>query len=231
MLRLLSIGVVLLLLNTASRATPEGLVEQLIRAAPGINPQVVRLAVNALHCAMSGDAAEPARRLAVIDYSQPSARQRLWVFDLHTATLLYAERVAHGRGSGDNLSERFSNLPGSHQSSLGLFRTRETYVGQNGYSLRLDGLEPGFNDRARERAIVMHGAPYVGEDTVRIRGGVGRSHGCPAVRQEIARPLIDALKEGQYLFAYYPDGQWLRSSTMLSCPAAAAAATSAPPSS
>ena len=96
--------------------------------------------------------------------------------------MLFEELVAHGRGSGDNFATRFSNAEGSHQTSLGLFRTADTYVGGNGYSLRLDGLETGVNDRARERAIVMHGAPYVSEANVRTVGRLGRSHGCPALR-------------------------------------------------
>ncbi|MEO8307697.1 MAG: murein L,D-transpeptidase catalytic domain family protein [Pseudomonadota bacterium] len=202
-------------------ATPSDLVAALVRAAPGINPDVVTMAVESLNCATSSQAPAPpgaSRRLAVIDYSLPSAQPRLWVFDLQTLKALLVERVAHGRDSGDNISTRFSNLPGSHQSSLGLYRTSDTYMGHNGYSLRLDGLEPGFNDRARERAIVIHGASYVSDKTISLRGGVGRSWGCPAVRTQIARSLIDAIKGGQYLFAYYPDAQWLQHSPLRSCP-------------
>lgn len=212
-------ALVLLAAHSAVQANPQDLVSRLVLAAPGINPGVLTLAVNAVTCASQGGVDVSARRLAVIDYSKPSAEQRLWVFDLAAAKLLYLERVAHGRGSGDNLSEHFSNLPGSFQSSLGLFMTRETYMGGNGYSLRLEGLDPGFNDRARERAIVIHGASYVSDATVKVRGGVGRSHGCPAVRREIARTLIDTIKGGQYLFAYFPDRQWLDKSATLSCKA------------
>ncbi len=189
----------------------------LIRAAPGINPEMVRLAIESLSCATRSQGGQ-AHRLALIDYSLSSALPRLWVFDLQTHKLLLRERVAHGRDSGENTTIRFSNLPGSHQSSLGLFRTSDTYTGHNGYSLHLEGLEPGFNDRARERAIVIHGASYVSDKTISQRGGVGRSWGCPAVRLEIARPLIDAIKGGQYLFAYYPDAQWLQHSPLRSCP-------------
>jgi hypothetical protein len=201
-----------------ARALPADLAADLVRAAPGINPDVVRLAVESLGCASRAQGGQQPRRLAVIDYSRPSAQPRLWVFDLQVRTLLLMERVAHGRDSGENTTTRFSNLPGSHQSSLGLFRTSDTYTGHNGYSLRLDGLEPGFNDRARERAIVIHGASYVSDKTISLRGGVGRSWGCPAVRLEIARSLIDAIKDGQYLFAYYPDTQWLQHSPLRSCP-------------
>jgi hypothetical protein len=193
------------------------MVGDLVRAAPGINPDVVTMAIDSLDCASRAQPAQPPRRLALIDYSLPSAQPRLWVFDLQTRKLLMVERVAHGRDSGENTTTRFSNLAGSHQSSLGLFRTSDTYTGHNGYSLRLDGLEPGFNDRARERAIVIHGASYVSDRTISQRGGVGRSWGCPAVRQEIARPLIDAIKEGQYLFAYYPDAHWLQDSPLRAC--------------
>ena len=194
------------------------LATELTRIAPGINPDVVTLAIESLACATRAQGGQAPRRLAVIDYSKHSAEQRLWVFDLEARKLLLVERVAHGSGSGENTTTHFSNLPGSHQSSLGLFRTSETYVGQNGYSLRLDGLEPGFNDRARERAIVIHGASYVSDAMISRRGGLGRSWGCPAVRLEIARPLIDAIKGGQYLFAYYPDTAWLRHSPLRACP-------------
>ena len=122
------------------------------------------------------------RLLTVIDYSRASTQPRLWVLDLEREQLLFEELVAHGQGSGENFATRFSNADGSHQTSLGLFRTADTYVGGNGYSLRLDGLEAGFNDRARERAIVMHGAPYVSDNNVRTVGRLGRSHGCPALR-------------------------------------------------
>ena len=168
-------------------------------------------------CAQSSGRAVQAQRLAVIDYTRPSTQRRLWIFDLASGRLLFSEYVAHGRGSGDNFAAVFSNTDGSHASSLGLFETAETYVGGNGYSLRLDGLEPGFNDRARDRAIVMHGAWYVDPILAQRQGRLGRSYGCPAVRQAIARPVIDALKSGQLLFAYYPDTAWLKSTRMLGC--------------
>jgi hypothetical protein len=139
----------------------------------------------------------------------------MWVFDVRTHALLFHELVSHGRGSGKTRSTAFSNAPESNMTSLGLFRTAEPYVGHNGYSLRLDGLEKGTNDRARERAIVIHGAPYVSASAAKANGYLGRSLGCPAVRPEIARQLIDTVKAGGLLFAYYPDPIWLRASTYL----------------
>ena len=195
---------------------PLELDEALVQAAPSADPAVIRLAVAAIACAGQHDE-HPAERLAVIDYSRPSTQPRLWVFDLARRHLLYTELVAHGRNSGDNYARSFSNAPGSYESSLGLFRTRDPYDGHNGYSLRMDGLEAGFNDRAAERAIVMHGAPYVNTKFFRAQGRLGRSQGCPAVRPEVARSLIDTIKGGQYVFAYYPDPKWLASSAYLQC--------------
>ncbi|GAA5080028.1 murein L,D-transpeptidase catalytic domain family protein [Lysobacter panacisoli] len=192
----------------------------LSRLAPGADPKVLELAVSAMQCAQSGGVGADARRLAVIDYSRPSLMPRLWVFDLAAGKLLYEEVVAHGQGSGDNMATRFSNDDGSHQSSLGLFVTADTYTGRNGYSLRMKGLEPGVNDAAMARAIVMHGAPYVDPVRAKSMGRLGRSWGCPAVRSAVARPMIDLLKGGQFVFSYYPDQAWLARSALLKCPAA-----------
>jgi hypothetical protein len=168
----------------------------------------------AAHAVARGDAADP-RTLTVIDFSRPSTEKRLWVFDLRSHELLFHEYVAHGRGSGANLATMFSNVPESNQSSLGLFRTGEAYIGKHGLSLRLDGLERGINDRARERAIVIHGADYVNASTAQAQGRLGRSLGCPAVRPEIAASLIGAVKGGGLLFAYYPEQSWLEGSSYL----------------
>jgi hypothetical protein len=193
----------------------------LSKLAPNANPKVIGLALAATECA-TAQGQPPSDRLAVIDYSKPSTEPRLWVFDLATRKLLYRELVAHGRNTGENLARKFSNTPESLQSSLGLFRTLGTYAGHNGYSLRMEGLEPGINDHALERALVIHGAAYVNPALARQQGRIGRSYGCPAVRKAIARPLIDTLKGGQYLFSYYPDSRWLKSSRYLKCSSARA---------
>ncbi len=153
--------------------------------------------------------------MGVIDYTLPSTVPRLWVFDLQRNRLLYEELVAHGRNTGENMATRFSNVEGSFMSSLGAFQTQESYVGLNGYSLRLRGLEPGVNDNARERAIVIHGAPYVSKQSIAAQGRLGRSLGCPALRPAIARQVIDTIRDGAFLFAYYPDRRWLDKSPLL----------------
>src|SRR5687767_1812535 len=127
----------------------------------GVSPSVLQLAIGAVSCAVNSGDIDAPRTLTVIDYSLPSTDERLWVFDVPSGRMLFKELVAHGRNTGENMATAFSNVMNSRQSSLGLFVTRDTYVGSNGYSLRMDGLEPGFNGKAMERAIVMHGAPYV----------------------------------------------------------------------
>jgi hypothetical protein len=189
----------------------------LARLAPDADPRVLSLALEARDCAAHELNQAPSSRLAVIDYSRPSTEPRLWVFDLEKNTLLFRELVAHGRGTGENMARDFSNVDGSHMSSLGLFRTGDTYEGHNGYSLRMDGLEPGTNDAAMARAIVMHGAPYVNPQLAQKQGRLGRSWGCPALRPEVARPVIDSLRRGQMIFGYYPNKKWLASSPFLSC--------------
>lgn len=204
--------------SVTARILPAALMLSRLRtAAPEVDPEALALALQARECAVSSGVADEADRLALIDYSRPSTEPRMWVFDLRKATLLYAEHVAHGRGSGGNVPTAFSNREGSHQSSLGLFATGETYVGGNGYSLRMDGLEPGVNDAARERAIVIHGAPYVDPAGASRQGRLGRSLGCPSLSPAVAREVIDTLKDGQLLFAYYPDRAWLESSRFLRC--------------
>ncbi|WP_062063612.1 murein L,D-transpeptidase catalytic domain family protein [Cellvibrio sp. OA-2007] len=197
--------------------TSADLLNKLSRAAPAANPKVIGLALSALNCALT-QGMSPARNLTVIDYSLVSTKPRLWVFDLVTGKLLFQELVAHGMKTGKNFARNFSNTTGSHQTSLGLFLTKETYMGANGYSLRMEGLEDGFNDKAMERAIVFHGADYVDLKLAKKLGHLGRSHGCPAVRRGIARKVIDTIKGEQFLFSYYPDRQWLANSQFLNCP-------------
>ena len=183
--------------------------------APRADPGVLALATRALSCVQRAELAHDPQTLSVIDYSRPSTEPRLWVFDLHRQRLLFEELVAHGRNTGDNRAVRFSNAPGSLMSSIGVFLTAGTYTGHNGYSLRLRGLEPGFNDKALERDIVIHGATYVDAMLAGTLGRLGRSFGCPAVRPGIAHALIDAIRDGSLVVAYYPDQSWLRNSAIV----------------
>ena len=181
---------------------------------PGLSPQVLRMALDAMASARARGVSGRDDLLTVIDYSLPSTRPRLWVLDLANGKVLFHELVAHGSGSGDNYATRFSNNDNSHQTSLGLFVTGGTYEGGNGYSLKLRGLDKGFNDRAEERHIVMHGAWYVSTEHARAQGRLGRSWGCPAVSERSARPVIDTIKGGSFVFSYASaDPAWLRAAT------------------
>lgn len=174
------------------------------RLAPKINPSVITEALTAMKCAQNHGIGRNASRLAIIDYTIPSRKPRLWVLDLKQQKLLFEEHVAHGQGSGHDVPNAFSDRNGSHQTSLGLFLTDTTYQGGNGYSMRLHGLSKGFNESALRRLIVMHGAAYVNPLAALNMGRLGRSWGCPAVRREVAKPMIDALKEGNFIYSHGP---------------------------
>ena len=178
-------------------------IERLLRLAGGPSKLALEAALSAFHSAVEHGNVAYNRYLTVIDYTLPSAQERLWVFDLNLETIVRRELVAHGKGSGDAMATAFSNRDGSHMSSLGLFLTDHAYIGSNGYSLRLRGLEPGVNDHAYDRAIVIHGAKYVSPEIAKT-GRVGRSWGCPAVNILVARALIDTIKDGTVLFAFGP---------------------------
>lgn len=198
--------------SQAATSSSEPLVSMLVRQAPGLRSDVLRLALDAERNAAKQGLVTKQNLLTVIDYSMPSTQPRLFVFDLVARRLLFRELVAHGKASGDNLASFFSNQPGSLATSIGLFVTADPYFGGNGYSLRLRGLEEGFNDMAFERAIVLHGAAYVSRAAIAALGRLGRSWGCPAVRTEVAQKIIDTIRGGSAVFAYYPDRNWLKSS-------------------
>ena len=157
--------------------------------------------------------------ISIVDFSLPSSKKRLFVIDLYKHTLEFCTYVAHGANSGLATANQFSNQPECHKSSLGFYETLNTYNGGNGYSLRLEGLEPGINDNALERAIVMHGAAYVNEDLIQARGYIGRSWGCPAVSEKMSKPIIDKIRNGSCLFIYSPDKNYLNSSKILNAAA------------
>ena len=180
-----------------------------------LNPKVVKLALQAFHNAKSSGIAVKKPVLTVIDYTKPSTEKRLWVVDLENQKILHSSLVAHGKYSGENHTTSVSNKMGSLQTSVGLFLTEETYFGRDGYSLRLQGLEPGFNELARRRTIVLHGAPYVSNQFAKVAGRIGRSWGCPAVEKPLAQPIINTIKNGTLIFSFYNDSQWLNTSKFL----------------
>jgi hypothetical protein len=153
--------------------------------------------------------------VAIADLSQSSCKKRLYVINLLEKRLLVNTYVAHGRNSGEEFARRFSNKNSSFQSSLGFYRTLDPYQGKHGLSLKLEGIEKGINDKAYERAIVMHGADYVSEKFIKNTGRLGRSLGCPAVSLDENEKLIRILGRGAGLFLYSPDTHYLNSSPIL----------------
>jgi hypothetical protein len=154
--------------------------------------------------------------ITIIDFSLPSNKERLWVLDLIQGKVLFHCLVSHGRNSGELMAENFSNIPGSNASSPGFYTTGETYIGKHGLSLTLDGLETGINDKARTRAIVIHGADYVSSDFIRNYGRLGRSQGCPAVPVELSKDIIQTIKGGSCLFIYVPETSYTSNSQIIS---------------
>jgi hypothetical protein len=154
--------------------------------------------------------------ITIIDFSLQSDRERLWVIDLSQGKVLFHCLVSHGRNSGELNAVNFSNTPGSYESSPGFYVTGETYIGKHGLSLTLDGLESGINDKARERAIVIHGAEYVSDDFIRNYGRLGRSLGCPAVPVELSGDIIKTIKGGSCLFIYAPQTSYMSNSRIIS---------------
>ncbi|HEY0433510.1 MAG TPA: murein L,D-transpeptidase catalytic domain family protein, partial [Chitinophagaceae bacterium] len=152
--------------------------------------------------------------LTICDMSQSSVRRRLYILDMNENRILYESYVAHGKGSGMEYATRFSNRANSHQSSLGFYITGNTYVGEHGLSLRLRGLEAGFNDHATRRNIVVHGADYIGNANPDNRF-MGRSYGCPAVPQAESQEIIDLIKNGTCLFIYHPNTTYFKRSKIL----------------
>ena len=152
--------------------------------------------------------------LTLIDFSKSSNEKRLWIIDLTSKNILFRGYVAHGKNSGEEYPIKFSNKPQSYKSSLGFYKTAETYIGKHGYSLRLDGLENGINNNARERAIVLHGADYVSKTFISKNKRLGRSHGCPAVSMKDHKKVINLIKQGSCLFIYHPSA-WYRQRTKI----------------
>lgn len=153
--------------------------------------------------------------LTICDFDLPSTENRMWIIDLVTCKVLFNTYVAHGQGSGEACAMTFSNIENSHQSSLGFYVTGDTYNGDHGVSLRLNGQDMGFNDAALERGIVVHGADYVSDQFIANNQKLGRSWGCPAVCENLKKPIIETIQGGTCLFIYYQDSRYLAKSYWL----------------
>ncbi|MEJ7627745.1 MAG: murein L,D-transpeptidase catalytic domain family protein [Ferruginibacter sp.] len=155
------------------------------------------------------------RIITIVDFTKPSSKKRMYVIDVLNEKVLFYTYVAHGQKSGKEFANQFSNIPESYQSSLGFYETSTTYTGKNGYSMKLKGLENGINNKAEERAVVVHGAPYVSESFINTKGYLGRSWGCPALPEKLNKPIIDKIKNGTCLFIYSKNDNYLNKSRVL----------------
>jgi hypothetical protein len=153
--------------------------------------------------------------LSICDFSLASTERRMWVIDLDRRKVLFNTYVAHGKNSGDKFARSFSNANESNKSSLGFYVTGDTYYGKLGRSLRLNGMDRGYNDAALDRSVVIHGSKFVGPKYVAATKKLGRSLGCPAVANEIAQPIINDIKGGTCLFIYYPEKKYMKSTRWL----------------
>ena len=153
--------------------------------------------------------------LTVIDFNLSSTKKRMWILDMDTNEVVYNTYVAHGQGTGGEFATKFSNTPNSHQSSLGFYVTGETYYGKNGLSLFIDGMEKGFNSNARKRYVVIHGADYAEPEFINRIGRLGRSYGCPAVPNKIAKDLIHKIKGKSVVYIHKDNKKYLENSDFL----------------
>ena len=153
--------------------------------------------------------------LTIVDFSLPSTEKRMWILDMDKNEVIYHTFVSHGKNTGGNMATNFSNTPNSLQSSLGFYVTAETYYGKNGLSLFIDGMEKEFNSKARERYVVIHGADYAKEESIKRLGRLGRSYGCPAVPTEVSKEIINTIKGGSALFIYHNSDNYIANSTYL----------------
>jgi hypothetical protein len=179
-----------------------------------LSPQALQLGLKA-YKKIREEGLDRQQILTIVDYTKPSTDRRLWVLDLKNHKVLFNVYVAHGQNSGGNYASSFSDHSGSLKSSLGVFLTENSYQGKHGYSLRVKGLENGVNEKAESRDIVVHSANYVTEHYVQEHGRLGRSWGCFAVNPRISNSLIQTIKGGTVIFAYYPDASWMSKSEFL----------------
>ncbi len=200
--------------NIAAKNEP-GIYDSLKLGTIGLSRQAYDYAMKGYNYLRSIGRLKNDNIISIVDFSLQSAKKRLFILDLKNYKILFNTYVAHGRNSGRELASQFSNENESYKSSLGFYVTQDTYNGNHGYSLRLQGEEKGINDNAINRAIVMHSAWYVNENVAKSQGYIGRSQGCPALPEELTKPIIEKIKDGSCLFLYSSDKYYMSHSQIL----------------
>lgn len=201
--------------DTVILETADSIYNVMDLAATGLGTEAFQLAYKGYLKLLQEGLVAKTDLLTIADFSKSSAEKRLFVLDVVHEKILYNTLVAHGRNSGLKYATDFSNNPESYKSSLGFYLTLDTYFGGNGYSLKLQGLEKGINDKAYKRAIVIHGSDYANPSYASSNGFLGRSFGCPALPRKQAAPIINTIKNGSVLFIYHPSDKYLSTSNLL----------------
>jgi hypothetical protein len=186
-----------------------------LAATLDINSEALSLAIKGFEKLKEQGLVNNVRYLTIIDFSKPSSANRFYVIDMVNEQLVLQTLVAHGRKSGSVFANTFSNQDASFKSSLGFYVTANTYIGKHGLTLQLQGLEKGINDRALERAIVLHGADYVSEAIAKQQGYIGTSLGCPAVPNDKINTIIETIQGASCLFVYAPSKDYIQKSPIL----------------
>jgi len=204
--------------NSSAVAEKESLSEKLYAdlhlQEVGLSKETVEYAIKGYQKLVDSGLVNNNRYLTIVDLSQSSRNKRFYILDMENNTLAWNTFVAHGKNSGVDMAKSFSNEFNSNKSSLGFYVTESTYHGKHGLSLRINGIEHGFNDNAEARGVVVHGASYVNAGRVHS-DYMGRSQGCPALPENEYAEVIDIIKGGSVLFVYNPDSMYLQSSTLL----------------
>jgi hypothetical protein len=195
--------------------TETSLVDGYIDAFKVISPEAIKYALSGYAYLNEQNQITKKDIITIIDFSKPSTEERLYVVNLRTKQILAQSLVAHGRNSGELYAKNFSNTAESFESSLGFYIASDTYDGKHGYSLRLDGMEAGFNDKARDRGVVVHGADYVSYNFIHATGRLGRSQGCPALPMSNYQQIISLIQGGSCFFIYQPNKYYLAHSPIL----------------
>ena len=181
----------------------------------GLNQKAFEYAWRGYHNLVKKGMLNKKNVLSICDFTQSSRRKRLYVIDVQNKKILYQTYVAHGMNSGVEYATSFSNRPESFKSSLGFFTTTKAYKGRNGLSLKVNGLEKGYNDQASRRNIVLHGADYIGTDYLKNNGEMGRSLGCSVIPNDVSPKIIRTIKNGSLMFVYYPSKKYLSESSVI----------------
>jgi L,D-transpeptidase catalytic domain len=181
----------------------------------GLNKTVFEKAIKGYNKLIDKGLIKNKRYLTICDMSLSSKKKRLFILDLTKKKVVYNLRVSHGQASGEEYANNFGNEEDSHKTSLGFYTTGGAYEGENGQSMKLNGLESGFNDNAFNRAIVVHGSEYVTDEYFKDNNRIGRSWGCPAISMKSIKTVVNTIKNCSCFFVYHTNTTYHKKSKLV----------------